>query len=94
MADYYQAHVTRNCLAIAYAALRPLGRFVEGSHVSPYKQFFEKVRDRKLEGEVPNSEVESYYLNKMSEAEFVGVAEKRLCGGNGGGVCVCVCGCL
>ena len=89
MSDTQSNHVVRNCLMFAYRALRMLERFIKGTHFSPYKDFFEKVLQRKLESEVPNSEVEAFYLGRQSEGEFVAIAESRLFGG--GGVCVCVC---
>ena len=68
-----------------------LERFVKRTHLSPYKDFFEKVLQRKLESEVPKSEVEAFYLGRQSEGDFVTIAENRLFGG---GVCVCVCMCV
>ncbi len=82
--------MVHNCLKIAYHSLRPLGRFIKDSHLSPYKEFFEKVLKRKLDGgELANAEVESYYLNRQTEAEFISSAETRLFAGNYGGMILC-----
>ncbi len=88
MTESHEKYVVTNCLKIAYDSLRVLGRFVQGSHLSPYKEFFEKLLDRKLDGEVPNSEVEAYYLNRLTESDFVNAAESRVFAGNYGGMCV------
>ncbi len=85
-----EKYVVHNCLKTTYHSLRTLGRFVKDSHLSPYKDFFEKLLKRKLDsGDLSNAEVESYYLNRLSETDFISSAESRLFAGHYGGMIWC-----
>lgn len=77
------SHSVQNCLSYAYAALRTSDRFLEGSHRSPYEEFFAKLSEamspqKKLDFSVTNNEVESFYLGKVSEANFLSTVRSRI----------------
>lgn len=78
-------YVVRNVLKFAYRSLRAKDRFLEGSHRSPYEEFYSKLTEafrslpqRKLDISVANSEVEAFYLGHMSEDEFISAVESRV----------------
>lgn len=80
-----QDYVIRNVLKFAYRSLRAKDRFVEGSHMSPYEDFYRKLADsvsaqpqKKIDANVTNSEVEAFYLGRTSEDEFVSMIESKV----------------
>ena len=77
------SYICRNGLAVAYAILKTkLGRFLENSHLSPLEDFYDKVGRvnglSQSQYTLNNSEVEQFYLNQISETNFIATAESRL----------------
>lgn len=78
-------YVFRNCLTHAYDALRSKERFVGETTTSPYETFFKELGDalagaggsKKLDTNVSNSEVESFYQGRVSPGEFRLHCQKR-----------------
>ena len=68
-------YVVRNCLTYAYVALRSKERLMGNSTTSFYENYFQQLADalspgKKLDVSVSNSEVESFYLGRVSLGEF------------------------
>ena len=76
-------YVVRNCLTFAYDALRSKERFVGETTTSPYENYFKELGDaltagqKKLDTNVSNSEVESFYQGRVSLGEFRLQCQKR-----------------
>lgn len=80
-----QDYIIRNVLKFAYRSLRAKDRFVEGSHRSPYEDFYRKLADsvnahaqKKIDASVTNSEVEAFYMGRTNEDEFVSMVESKI----------------
>ena len=76
-------YVVRNSLSYAYDALRSKERLMGESTTSFYEHFFHQLADslalpgKRCEVSIGNSEVESFYLGKISLGEFRMNAQKR-----------------
>lgn len=75
--------VVRNSLSYAYDTLRSKERLMGESTASYYENFFQQLADslalpgKRCEVSIANSEVESFYLGKISLGEFRLNAQKR-----------------
>ena len=69
-------YVVRNGLAYAYDALRSKERLIGDTTTSYYENYFQQLLEklgppgRKWESSIGNSEVESFYLGRVSLGEF------------------------
>lgn len=66
----------RNCLLFAFRALKHTERLVNDSLRSPYEELYSNVADalspmKKLDLNIPNSEVEKFYNKRMTERDFM-----------------------
>lgn len=76
-------YVVKNSLSYAYDALRSKERLMGETTASFYEHFFHQLADslalpgKRCEVSIANSEVESFYLGKISVGEFRLNAQKR-----------------
>lgn len=76
MESNVKEYIVRNALAYAYDALRSKERLIGESTVSYYEEYFQQLLEKlgppgkKWEMNVNNSEVESFYLGRVSLGEF------------------------
>ena len=78
-----QDHIIPNTLKSAYRALRSTSRFLEGSHKSPYEEFYAKLSEtlspqKRLDVTTSNAEVEAFYLGRQSEGDFLSMVENKI----------------
>ena len=83
MAELSSNYIVRNCLLFAFKALRNTKRHIEDSLRSPYEDIFADLAKtlspaKKLDYSIPNSEVEAFYLKRMTEKEFISNIEIRI----------------
>ena len=85
MADYAPSSYTvRNSLVYAYRALKSKPRLVKDNSLSPYEDLYNKLAhslspQKKLEYSIPGSEVDAFYVGRLSEQKFVKYVESRVC---------------
>ena len=85
MGEQPSSYVVRNALLFAFRALRHTERLQKDSLCSPYEDFYTELANalspvKKIECNIPNSEVEKFYNKRMSENDFVmSVQSKILC---------------
>lgn len=76
-------YVVRNCLSFAYEALRSRTRLMGETTQSYYENYFQILLEKlgppgkKWDLNIPNSEVESFYLGNVSVGEFRLQTHKR-----------------
>lgn len=83
MAEPPSNYMDRNALTFAFRALRHTERLVNDSLSSPYQEFFGNVAEalsptKKLDLNIPNSEVEKFYNRRMSETDFIVSMQTRI----------------
>ena len=76
-------YVVRNALSYAYDALRSKERFIGETTTSHYENYFQQLAERlgppgkKWDVSISNSEVESFYLGRVTLGEFRLNTQKR-----------------
>ena len=76
-------YVVRNALCYAYDALRSNERYIGESTTSRYENYFQQLAEKlaapgkKCDVSISNSEVESFYLGRVSLGEFRLNTQKR-----------------
>ena len=75
--------MVRNCLLFAYRSLRNTERLVNESLQSPYEILLRDVANalspnKKLDMNIPNSEVEAFYNRRLSETDFMSNVQSKI----------------